>query len=192
MPLPAFIPMSEKNAIASLGYWLQQNIVQPGEQFVNTTYEQAQGPFPVFAYTQRPLPDLGSKFFDDNMGNGGGYLGPLQFGSIHQFMVEFNLIAALTDSVRNAQQYVYQMRERLHYGLYWAGEFSGNTLVMPNIPLLNFDDKNSPHSITGGYLWWPCEEDNTWMESPLLVDNADPQKKRIQIMVRIRYTSIHP
>ena len=211
MPLPLITPMSEKNAIASVGYWIQQNVVQPGEKFVNQTYEQVEGPFPVFAYTQRPMPDLGALAFDDYVGLGS--LGDQQYGSIRQFMVEFNLIASITDTVRNAQQYAYLMRERLFYGLYYAGQLLPNlTPIMPNIQLLNFDAidwltdnegnrltdnegnwiSNGPPPQTGGYLWWPSEESNTWMESPLLVDNTDPQKKRIQIMVRFRYTAIRP
>ena len=211
MPLPAAFLMSEKNAIASVGWWLLNNVVQSGEKFVNQTYEQVQGPFPVFAYTQRPMPDLGAFAFDDYMGLGS--LKDEQYGSVRQFMIEFNLVASLTDTVRNAQQYVYEMRERLFYGLYYAGQLLPNlTPIMPNIQLLNFDGiywlvnnqivnivDNSQRWIavndapaTGGYLWWPSEESNTWMESPLLVDSADPQKKRLQIMVRFRYTAIRP
>ena len=211
MVLPATIPMSEKNAIASVGSWLVDNIVQPGEKFVNSTFEQVEGPFPVFAYTSRPLPDLGAFAFDDYVGHGS--LGDEQYGSFRQFMLEFNLIAALTDTVRNAQQYAYLMRERLYYGLFYAGQLDRNrNPIMPNIPILNFDAidwvydnagnhvpdnegdwiSNGPAPNTGGYLWWPSEESNTWMESPLLVDNTDPQKKRLQIMVRFRYSAIRP
>ena len=191
MTLPAIIPMSEKNAIASLGSWLQTNIVKTGEKFVNQTYEQVEGPFPVFAYTQRPIPDLGPTAFDDYLGKGSS--GDEQFGGIFQFMIEFNLVNALTDSVRDAQQYVYLMRERLRFGLYYAGQLDEfNNAIMPNIQLLDFDTNPLSPTATGGYLWWPSEESNTWMESPLMADSADPQKKRIQIMCRFRYTAVRP
>jgi hypothetical protein len=191
MTLPASIPMSEKNAIASLGYWIKNNIIQEGEKLVEQTYEQVQAPFPVFAYTQRPIPDLGPTAFDDYLGRGS--TGVDQFGGFFQFMVEFNLVTALTDSVRDAQRRVYQMRERLRYGLYYAGQLdSSNNPVMPNIQLMDFDTNASSPTATGGYLWWPSEESNTWMESPLMADSADPQKKRIQIMCRFRYTAVRP
>jgi hypothetical protein len=192
MTLPSIIPMSEKNAIASLGYWLQQNVVQPGEQFVNQTYEQVEAPFPVFAYIQRPLPDMAILAFGDYLGKGS--LGDDQYGGFFQFMVEFNLVAALTDTVRNSQQYVHLMRERLRYGLFYAGQIDDatNTPVMPNIQLLDFDTNPSSPTATGGYLWWPSEESNTWMESPLLADSADPQKKRIQVTCRFKYSAFRP
>lgn len=179
---------SEKNAVASLASWLQTNVLQAGEQFFTGNYEQAEGPFPVLAMTQRPMPELLTGFFDDYLGK--SLNGTMQWGTIHQFLIEFNLIVAENDTVRNARQYVGLMRERLWDALWYAGQLDeNNAVIVPNIQLLDFDTVPSNPTATGSYIWWPSEETNTWMESPLYVDEADPMKKRMQVMVRFRWIS---
>ena len=181
---------SEKNAIASIATWVKANVVSayPNWSFTNQNYEQAWGQSPVISVTQRPMPELLTGFFGDYIGKSAG--GTDQWGTIHQFMLEFNLMAVDDDVNRGAEQQVGLMREKLWDQLWYAGQLDENSNALaPNIQLLDFDTNPSSPQPTGSYIWWPNEETNTWMETPLKVDSSDLMKKRIQVMVRFRWIS---
>ena len=180
---------SEKNAIASIYSWMNANVMNqlPGWGFTTQNYEQAWGQSPVLSVTQRPMPELLTAFFDDNIGKSLG--GTWQYGTIHQFMLEFNVMAVDDDVNRGAEQQVRLAREVLWDAFWYAGQTSDTNYIMPNIQLLDFDTNPGNPQPTGSYIWWPNEETNTWMETPYMADPQDLMKKRIQMMVRFRWIS---
>jgi len=183
-------PTSKNNALASLAKWMQDNVLDVNESLFIGNYEQAMQ-FPCFSFIDKGAPDIAPTAFDDYLGNVPGQ-GTL-YGRISQTVVEVSAMDILTtnsgtqnpDAVKN----VMLMRERFRRGLYYAGQLdvNGQELV-PNIQLLNFDLNGAPWS--GGYVWWPSEEANTWFESSYLASSDDPNLKRIQMSVRIRWTEI--
>ena len=183
-------PTSKINALASLAYFVQQNVLDVNESFYPGNYDQAVQ-FPALTMIDRGAPDLPPTAFNDYLGNDPAHA--KQFGRFSQTVVEFNCMDYLTsvesggqrDAVKNA----YLMRERLRRALYCAGEYDVNGAeIFPDIQLLDFDTNGNPW--TGGYVWWPSEEVNTWYENPYLASTDAPNLKRIQISVRIKYTEI--
>lgn len=183
-------PTSKNNALASLAYFVEQNVLDTNETFYTQNYENGMT-LPCLTMIDRGAPDLGPSAFNDFLGNDPTHA--QQYGRWSQTVVEFNCMDKLTTvqgvANPNAVKNVFLMRERFRRALYWAGEFDVNgAQVFPDIKLLDFDTNGNPW--TGGYVEWPSTEQNTWYENSYLASSDDPQLKRIQISVRIRWTEI--
>jgi hypothetical protein len=187
-------PTSKKNALASLYQFVEDNVVSNvldvNTYFVVGNYEQAMS-FPSITALDIGAPDLPPMAFNDFMGGAPG--NAQRYGRESQTVVEFNCLDKTTTVTGaanpNAQKNVYLLREKLRRALYWAGQTDTNgDLIFPAIDLLDFDVNGHPW--TGGYVYWPSQELNTWFETPYLASQEDPQLKRIQIAVRFRWTEL--
>ena len=185
-------PTSKINALASLASWMQTNVLDTNESLFMGNYDEAIQ-FPCFSFIDKGAPDLPPTAFYDMVGNAPG--DNFLTGRISQTVVEVNALDKYTTvnsgggQNPDAVNTVFLMRERFRRALYYAGQLDTNgNYVVPNIQLLDFDTNGNP--ATGGCVYWPSEEANTWFETSYLASSDDPQLKRIQMLVRIRWTEI--
>ena len=185
-------PTSKNNALASLAYFVEQNVLDTNESFYANAgpYENAIE-FPCITMIDRGAPELPPSAFNDFLGNDPAH--DQQYGRWSQTVVEFNVMDKTTTVQGSPNPYavknVMESRERLRRALYWAGQVDVNgAQIFPDIQLLDFDTNGNPW--TGGYVEWPSGEQNTWYENSYLASADDPQLKRIQISVRIKWTEI--
>jgi hypothetical protein len=192
MPISQTIPTGKNNMLASLRAYMTANL--PGAvptgtyQILFEQYENAEGPYPVIAFEDLGVPQLGGHAFDDFIGDGLNDNGfPVQYyGKIAQTMVEFNCIAQMSDP-NNPQdaalQQCYQMRDQIEQMVMFSGrnDHNGNQ-ILPPIQLMNYD--TNPASTTGSVIWAPMEKDSIWMEQYIGTDPEKPGIKRLAIRVR--------
>ena len=188
MSLPIPVPTSRKNAIASFAYWVQQNVLpymptnglSQAFKLEQSSWENTEA-YPNITITERGMPDIGPLAFNDTVGQANN-------ATMRQTLLEINIQDRLADGNESVRQTIRLAREVLWQTLYYSGQSdsTGATLA-PSIPILNFDDSNTPHSATDGFVWWPDEETNTWFETEYFSSSSDPNLKRIQIMLRIRW-----
>jgi hypothetical protein len=184
---------SKKNALASLKQYIHDNVLDVNESLFLGNYEQAIQ-MPCFSFIDKGAPDLPPTAFSDDLGS--IFPGSVGYqGRISQTVVEINIMDKTTSvsgsQNPNAEKNIYLMRERLRRALYYAGDtnFQG-CFIYPNIQLLDYDTNGHPS--TGSFVWWPSEESNTWFESVYLASSDDPQLKRIQLAIRIRWFETQP
>lgn len=183
-------PTSKNNALASLAQFVQDNVLDTNQSLFLGNYENAIQ-FPCISMIDRGAPEMAPAAFFDFLGNDPQH--DQQMGRWSQTVVEFNCMDKLTstqtapnrDAVKNAML----MRENLYRALYLAGQVDTNgDQFFPDIQLLDFDTNGNPW--TGGYVRWPSEETNTWYENSYFASQDDPNLKRVEISVRIRWTTI--
>lgn len=191
MPLSLPVPTSRKNAVASFVKWVNDNVIPscPANgiplsfKLQETSWENTEA-YPNITIVERGMPDLGPLAWKDAAGSDNA---SNDFhATMRQTIVEINIQDRRSDGNAQAEKVVRLAREVLWQTLYYSGQTdSSGTLLAPSIPILNFDVAGNP--ATDGYVWWPDEETNTWFETLYLSESSDPELKRIQIMLRLRW-----
>lgn len=183
--VPLTIPTGRKNAMASIRYYLQNNLQASAggytiqfEQYENTEV------YPSISFEDLGVPQMGGHSFDDYMGvmndtNGNQVQ---VYGKIAQTNVEFNLQTDIEDSDAAIEQ-LYNMADQLEYMWMYSGRMdANNNQILPRIALLNFDAGNVD---TGATVWSPMEKDSIFIPQYVGTEATRPGIRRLRVLVRV-------
>lgn len=193
--IPQTIPTGRSNMLSSLRKYLQDNLpATAGGEAYSVEFEQYENvnKYPSIAFQDAGIPQLGGHYFDDLIGNmlDSNSVSHPVYGKIAQTNVEF-MLSTDYEQQTDAIRLLYQMADQLEYMFMYSGrsDATGNTLILPRIALLDFDNGQDD---TGATIWSPMEKDSIYIPQYIGSDIERPSVRRLRVLVRIYWHLLRP
>lgn len=189
-------PTGKQNLLASFKNWLNTNIPTSGaSDFVYAFLSDVSNPetFPRVGVSEM-------QFFQPSV----SYLGmsvfpaaaypvatPATDGSLNGTLLQVEI---KTDEGKDpgALKKLYQIRDRIRYGLINAGTCKGDTQTVTVPPIIIYDyDNATPNTETGIIAWVPLEQDVAIQEQYIAPGEELPNIHTLKLLVRLEWFELN-